>query len=79
MIYVILCLAAIVSWGAILHRWQIGLFLLVLFLPFGGAITLWTHGSTGSILAKDFLIVVPLYIAFALRAVRLTAVQLPLS
>jgi hypothetical protein len=79
MFYVVLCLAGAVSWGAILRRWQVGLVLLVLFLPFGGAITLWTGGNTLSILAKDILVVTPLYVAFALRGVRVTSVQLPVS
>ena len=54
-----------------------GLFFLVLFLPFGGAVTLWTKGNTLSILAKDLLIVTPLYIAFVLKGVRVTSLRLP--
>ncbi len=77
MIYVILGLCGLLTWAAILRRWQHGVFLLVLFLPFSGAVILWTKGTTLTILAKDLLIVVPLYIAFALRGVVVKSVRLP--
>lgn len=77
MLYVILALTGLLTWGAILRRWQHGVILLVLFLPFAGAIILWTKGSTLTILAKDILIVIPLYIAFALRGVVVKSVRLP--
>ena len=79
MLYIIFGLFGLVTCGAILRRWQHGVFLLVLFLPFSGAIILWTKGSALTILAKDILILLPLYLSFALRGVSLHSIRLPTS
>ncbi len=77
MVYALLGLAGVLTWGAILRRWQHGILLLVLFLPFVGAVILWTKGNALTILAKDILIVIPLYVAVAMRGVVLKSARLP--
>ena len=79
MLYIIFGLIGAVTLAIILRRWQHGVLLLVLSLPFTGAIILWTKGSALTILAKDILIVLPLYISFALRGFPLGTGRLPAS
>jgi LPXTG-motif cell wall-anchored protein len=54
------------AWFLIFTRWRRGLELLLIYLPFAGAIVLWMSPNPAPLLFKDFLFVLPLYLAFAL-------------
>jgi len=58
--------AALVLWPAIIARPRFGLFGLIAFLPFAGVVTLFFFPSDLPKLAKDFLFVLPLYVAIFL-------------
>jgi hypothetical protein len=49
----------------ILQRWQRGFWLLIIYLPFAGVVTLASHLWQPTLLFKDVLFVAPLYIALA--------------
>jgi hypothetical protein len=51
----------------ILMRWELGLYGLVAYLPFAGAVTLAMNLWQPSLIFKDILFVIPLYIAFFAR------------
>ncbi len=53
-------------WGVILQRWQRGVFMLLGYLPFAGAVTLSLSPSSLPTLFKDCLFVIPAYMAFLL-------------
>ena len=62
-----ICIAVIpLLWiyALILARWERGLYWLVAYLPFAGAVSLALHLWSVSLLFKDILFVVPLYLAF---------------
>ncbi len=48
-------------------RWQRGIYWLMVYLPFAGAVTLALYPSTLPLLFKDLLFVVPAYLAFFVR------------
>ena len=50
-------------WGTIFHRWQRGVYLLLIYLPFAGAVTLALFPSSLPKLYKDLFFVIPTYIA----------------
>src|SRR5829696_4573523 len=77
MILGLLALGGLLSWAAILRDWKLGLLLLVLFLPFAGAIILLTRGSIMAHLAKDLLFVVPIYLSFLIHGVTRRNLQYP--
>ena len=77
MIATLLALGGVVSWGFILRDWKLGLRLLVLYLPFAGAIILLTSGSIVAHLAKDLLFVLPIYLAFVLHGVSRRNLKFP--
>jgi hypothetical protein len=77
MILGLLALGGLLSWAAILRDWKLGLLLLVLFLPFAGAIILLTKGSIMAHLAKDLLFVVPIYLSFLIHGVTRRNLQYP--
>ena len=77
MIVALLAVAGLLSWALILHDWKLGLRLLVLSLPFLGAVILLTHGDVLAHLAKDLLFVLPIYLAFAIRGVSRRDWRLP--
>ncbi len=58
--------AGLVFWGLIILRWQRGLWWLLVYIPYGGVISLYMYTSKLPLLFKDFLFVVPLYFAFFL-------------
>ena len=58
-------------WLFVIMNWRRGLWGLCLYMPFGGAITLYMHPNKLPLLAKDLLFVVPAYIAFFLFNTRL--------
>lgn len=65
----ILTAAVALIWidALILARWRRGLYFLVAYLPFAGAVILATHLWWPSLLFKDFIFVIPLYVAFFSR------------
>ena len=50
-------------WGFIFLRWQRGVYLLLIYLPFAGAVTLALYPSSLPKLYKDIFFVIPTYIA----------------
>ncbi|MBI3452119.1 MAG: hypothetical protein HY057_04670 [Rhodospirillales bacterium] len=69
---------ALTVWAAIFIRWQRGLEWLLVFLPFAGYLTMFLRPNPLAILIKDFLIVIPLYIAlFVLRPKALRNMPVP--
>ncbi|HZW23951.1 MAG TPA: hypothetical protein VFF26_00550 [Gallionella sp.] len=54
----------LLSWYAILPRWQLGMVLLLCYLPFAGVVTLSLYPDTLPILYKDFFFVIPAYLAY---------------
>jgi len=56
----------LVLWLLTFTHWRRGLELLLVYMPFAGAITLWLAPNEAPLLFKDFLFVIPLYLAFAL-------------
>jgi hypothetical protein len=77
MIPTFLALGGVLSWGFILRDWKLGLRLLVLFLPFAGAIILLTRGSIVAHLAKDLLFVLPVYLSFIIHGVSRRNLRVP--
>jgi hypothetical protein len=77
MIPSLLALGGVLSWGFILRNWKLGLRLLVLYLPFAGAIILLTQGSLVAHLAKDLLFVVPIYLSFLIHGVSRRNLKFP--
>lgn len=57
-------------WLGILMKWQRGLWMLLLYLPFAGLVTLALRPSPIGTLLKDFLFVIPTYIIFFLLHTR---------
>ena len=57
---------AVAIWLAILVKWQRGMWMLILYLPFAGGIALMLRPSPVGTLFKDFLFVLPMYAVFAL-------------
>jgi len=53
-------------WAAILFRWRLGLMALVVYTPFTGLVVSAFAPSPVGNLVRDFLIIIPLYIAFFL-------------
>ncbi|MGE0153704.1 MAG: hypothetical protein AB7R90_13900 [Reyranellaceae bacterium] len=53
-------------WAAILHRWRLGLYALVIYTPFTGLVVSAFAPSPVGNLVRDLLIVIPLYLAFLL-------------
>lgn len=54
-------------YALILARWERGIYWLIAYMPFSGAVSLGLHMWRPSLLFKDFLFVIPLYIAFFAR------------
>ncbi len=79
MTYFIVSVVGLLSWILILQRWRNGLLLLIGYLPFGGVLVLFTHGSSWMVLAKDVLFVIPLYLSFALREISVRKAKAPAS
>jgi len=67
----VLLAAILLGWlyALIFARWQRGLYWLVTYLPFAGAVTIAMNLWWPSLLLKDILFVIPLYIAFFARFV----------
>ncbi len=77
MLLAVLGCAGAASWAVILRDWKLGLRLLVLYLPFAGAIILLTTGSILAHLAKDLLFVTPVYLSFLLHGVARRELKFP--
>lgn len=59
-------LLILVFWGAIFRRWQRGIYLLLVYLPFAGVVTILLYPSPLPTLFKDIFFVLPAYISFFL-------------
>ncbi len=59
-------LLILVFWGAILRRWQRGVVMLLVYMPFAGVVTLSLYPSPLPTLFKDFFFVIPAYLVFLL-------------
>jgi hypothetical protein len=57
-------------WIAILSKWQRGLYMLVLYLPFASGIAVMLRPNPFGALLKDFLFVLPVYVVFILLHMR---------
>lgn len=69
-------------WLAILFKWQRAVWMLILFLPFGGGLALMLRPNPFGPLIKDFLFVLPLYaifVLFHLRELRNARIPNPVS
>ncbi len=69
-------------WIAILGKWERALWMLILFLPFGGGISLMMRPNPFGPLLKDFLFVLPVYAVFVLfhmRELRNARIPNPIS
>ena len=67
-------------WGIVFRRWQRGIVLLLVYMPFAGAVTLSLYPSPLPVLFKDFFFVIPAYLAFLLsRKRRVSRVSVPRS
>ena len=65
-------------WLAIFLKWQRGFWMLLVFLPFAGAVTLFLRPNPAGPLLKDFLFVIPLYVVFfMLHTDELRRVRIP--
>ncbi len=61
---VLVVLLVLVFWFVILQHWQRGVVMLLVYLPFAGAVTLSLYPESYPVLFKDFFFVVPAYLAF---------------
>lgn len=59
----LLIVFVIALWIWILLRWQRGVYLLLIYMPFAGAVTLWLYPSSLPKLYKDLFFIIPTYIA----------------
>ena len=50
-------------WGTIFHRWQRGVYMLLIYMPFAGVVILLLYPSSLPKLYKDLFFVIPTYIA----------------
>lgn len=69
-------------WLAILFKWQRAVWMLILYVPFGGGISLLLRPNPFGPLIKDFLFVLPLYaifILFHMRELRNARIPNPIS
>ena len=62
--------AALAIWVAILSKWQRGIYMLVLFVPFGSGLAVFMRPNPAGVLLKDFLFVLPIYAVFVLLHMR---------
>jgi hypothetical protein len=67
----VLLVAILLGWlyALIFARWQRGLYWLVTYLPFAGAVTIAMNLWWPSLLFKDIFCTIPMYIAFFARCV----------
>ena len=65
-VMVLIGLIGLCLWAAIVLKWQRGLWGLLLYIPFAGAVSLSLYPSKLPLLFKDILFVVPAYFAFFL-------------
>ena len=63
-------LVALAVWVAILSKWQRGVMMLILFLPFGSGLALMLRPNPFGALVKDFLFVLPIYAVFLIFHMR---------
>jgi len=78
MLYLLLAVIGLCALAVFLTRWQWLLWGLLTYLPFAGALVLWTNQDPVFLLAKDFLFVAPLYVAvFLLRPQLLHDLPIP--
>jgi hypothetical protein len=61
-----LALGGLLVWTAILYRWRLGVFALIVYTPFTGIVVAAFSPSPIGNLVRDLLIVIPLYVAFML-------------
>lgn len=77
--FLVVGLLAMVAWAAIMLRWRLGLYALIVYTPFTGlVVAAFAPSSIGNIL-RDIVIVIPLYIAFFLTRRRDDRFVLPLG
>lgn len=67
-VLIIGALIIFVLWSYIFRRWQRGLYGLLLYLPFGGVVTLALHPSPLPTLFKDIFFVIPAYLSFVVSS-----------
>ncbi len=79
MILVILAfLVGLAFWIPILQRWRRGIYLLLVYMPFAGVVTLSLYPSPLPTLFKDIFFVIPVYLSFfVLRRQNNPAVRIP--
>jgi hypothetical protein len=66
------------AWLSILANWRHGVLMLLVYVPIGGAISLWMWPNTMPLLFKDILFVGPIYVAlFLLSMTELRRVPVP--
>ena len=58
------------GWLAIFLKWQRGIWMLILYIPFAGGIALMLRPSPVGTLFKDFLFVLPMYVVFLVLHMR---------
>lgn len=61
---------ALAVWVAILSKWQRGIMMLILFLPFASGLALMLRPNPFAALIKDFLFVLPVYVVFLILHMR---------
>lgn len=65
-------------WLLIMHRWQLGMWMLLLYLPFAGGIALMLRPNPAGPLLKDLLFVIPMIVVFFMMHTRdLNRVRIP--
>jgi hypothetical protein len=62
--------AVLAIWIAILSKWQRGIYMLILFVPFGSILAVYLRPNPAGPLLKDFLFVLPIYVVFLLLHMR---------
>lgn len=74
--------AALAIWIAILSKWQRGMYMLILFMPFASGLAVYLRPNPAGALLKDFLFVLPIYAVFLLlhmRDFRHTRIPAPIT
>lgn len=79
LLFIPLLVMGMFVWAAVLFRWRLGVYALVVYTPFTGLVVSAFAPSPIGNLVRDILIVIPLYIAFMLTRRQTDRMVLPLG
>jgi hypothetical protein len=79
LLFIPLVMLGMFVWAAILYRWRLGLYALIVYTPFTGLVVAAFAPSPIGNLARDIFIIIPLYLAFLFTRRQSDRMVLPLG